>query len=86
MAKILFESNDIRNVAIVGHGSCGKTTLGEAILFKTGATTRFGSTTAGTSTFDFEAEEIKRGGSNATAFAWTEVDGKKINIIDTPGD
>lgn len=86
MAKILFDSNDIRNIALVGHGGCGKTTLGEAILYKTGATSRFGSTVAGTSTFDFEPEEVKRGGSNATAFAWCESGGKKINIIDTPGD
>ena len=86
MAKTLFESSDIRNIALVGHGSSGKTTIGEAILLKTGVTTRFGNTTAGTSTFDFEPEEIKRGGSNATAFAWCEYTGKKVNIIDTPGD
>lgn len=86
MAKMLFDSNDIRNVALVGHGACGKTALGEAILFKTGVTTRLGSTTAGTSTFDFEPEEVKRGGSNASAFAWVEYAGKKVNIIDTPGD
>ncbi|MFA5625338.1 MAG: elongation factor G [Bradymonadales bacterium] len=86
MAKMLFDSNDIRNVALVGHGACGKTALGEAILYKTGVTTRLGSTTAGTSTFDFEPEEMKRGGSNASAFAWVEYAGKKVNIIDTPGD
>ncbi len=86
MAKTLFESSDIRNIALVGHGSSGKTTIGEAILLKTGVTTRFGNTAAGTSTFDFEPEEIKRGGSNATAFAWCEYAGKKVNIIDTPGD
>lgn len=86
MAKTLFDSKDIRNIALVGHGASGKTTIGEAILLKTGVTTRFGSTTAGTSTFDFEPEEIKRGGSNATAFAWCEYAGKKVNIIDTPGD
>ena len=86
MAKTLFESGDIRNIALCGHSASGKTTIGEAILLKTGVTTRFGSTTAGTSTFDFEPEEIKRGGSNATAFAWCEYAGKKVNIIDTPGD
>ncbi len=86
MAKTLFDSSDIRNIALVGHGASGKTTLGEAILLKTGVTTRFGSTVAGTSTFDFEPEEVKRGGSNATAFAWCEYAGKKVNIIDTPGD
>ncbi len=86
MAKTLFESSDIRNIALVGHSASGKTALGEAILFKTGVTTRLGSTTAGTSTFDFEPEEVKRGGSNGSAFAWCEYDGKKVNIIDTPGD
>ncbi|MCL2326427.1 MAG: elongation factor G [Proteobacteria bacterium] len=85
MAKT-YESADIRNIALVGHGACGKTTIGEAILFKTGVTTRFGSTVGGTSTFDFEPEEVKRGGSNATAFAWCDFAGKKVNIIDTPGD
>ena len=86
MAKTLFDSSDIRNIALVGHSASGKTTIGEAILLKTGVTTRFGSTVAGTSTFDFEPEEVKRGGSNATAFAWCEYAGKKVNIIDTPGD
>lgn len=86
MAKTLFDSSDIRNIALVGHSGSGKTSLGEAILLKTGVTTRLGNTTAGTSTFDFEPEEVKRGGSNATAFAWCEYAGKKVNIIDTPGD
>ncbi|MBQ9244595.1 MAG: elongation factor G [Proteobacteria bacterium] len=86
MAKTLYDSNDIRNIALVGHSASGKTTIGEAILLKTGVTTRFGSTVAGTSTFDFEPEEIKRGGSNATAFAWCDYAGKKVNVIDTPGD
>ena len=86
MAKTLFESKNIRNIALVGHGSCGKTSIGEAMLFNTGATTRLGTTTGGTSTFDFEPEEISRAGSIATSFAWTSYEGKKINIIDTPGD
>lgn len=86
MAKTLFESKDIRNIALVGHGASGKTSIGEGILLKTGVTTRLGSTTAGTSTFDFEPEEVKRGGSNGTSFAWCEYSGKKVNIIDTPGD
>ena len=42
MAKTLYDSNDIRNIALVGHSASGKTTIGEAILLKTGVTTRFG--------------------------------------------
>lgn len=86
MAKTTFDPADIRNIVLVGHGASGKTALGEAMLFNTGATTRLGETTAGTSTFDFEPEEHKRGGSIASAFAWTTHNNNKINIIDTPGD
>jgi elongation factor G len=86
MGAKVFSPTDIRNVAIVGHGFCGKTALAEAMLLNAGATTRLGRTDQGTSTFDFEPEEQKRGGSVASAFAWIEVDGKKINVIDTPGD
>ncbi len=86
MAAKVFETADIRNIALAGHGFCGKTSLGEAILFNAGATTRFGRTEAGTSTFDYEPEEQKRGGSIASSFVWLEHKGKKFNIIDTPGD
>lgn len=86
MAAKVFDTADIRNIALAGHGFCGKTSLGEAILFNAGATTRFGRTEAGTSTFDYEPEEQKRGGSIASSFAWLEYKGKKLNIIDTPGD
>lgn len=86
MAKPLFESSKIRNIALLGHGSSGKTSIAEAMLFNTQATNRLGVTTAGTSTLDFEPEEQARGGSIATAFAWVTHKGNKINIIDTPGD
>jgi len=86
MADHLYQPSDIRNIALVGHGFSGKTSLGEAMLFNTGATSRLGSTTAGNGTLDFEPEEQKRGGSIATSLAWVEHDGKKINILDTPGD
>ena len=81
-----YESTDIRNVAFVGHGSSGKTALGEAILFDAGAHNRLGVTRDGTSVLDFEPEERKREGSNGSSFAWVDWNGTKINIVDTPGD
>ncbi len=85
MAKA-FASENIRNIALVGHGSCGKTCLGEAMLFNSGATTRLGVTVEQTSVLDFEPEEHKRAGSIATSLAWLEHGGVKINVLDTPGD
>ena len=81
-----YASSQIRNIALVGHGSCGKTSLAEALLFLTGATSRLGSTLDKTSILDFEPEEQKREGSIATSMAWLEHDGCKINLLDTPGD
>ena len=73
MAKAYTPEN-IRNLALVGHGSCGKTSLGEAMLFNGGATTRLGVTVDQTSVLDFEPEEHKRAGSIATSLAWLEHD------------
>ncbi len=81
-----FSSTQIRNVALVGHGGAGKTSLGEAMLFLSGATGRLGKVDDQTSTLDFEPEEHKRRASIATAFAWMEQEGHKINLLDTPGD
>ncbi|MCP4603856.1 MAG: elongation factor G [Proteobacteria bacterium] len=81
-----YEAKNIRNVCLVGHGGSGKTSIGEAVLFDTGATTRLGSVLDQTSTFDFEPEEIKRQGSISTAFAVAEWNRKKVMLIDTPGD
>ena len=75
----------IRNVAIAGHGSSGKTSLAEALLFKAGATDRLGKVADGNTVCDFDAEEIRRKVSVSSAvapFAWGSV---KINLIDTPG-
>lgn len=82
----VFPSDHIRNIALVGHGGSGKTSLAEAALFVSKATTRLGSVQNGTSTLDFEPEEQKRQGSIATSLAWVEHEGHKINILDTPGD
>lgn len=86
MAVKAFNPTDIRNVVLIGHGGSGKTSLAEAMLFVTGAVSRLGKVADGTSILDFEPEEHKRGSSVATSVAWTEVNGAKINIIDTPGD
>ncbi|MCB9779413.1 MAG: elongation factor G [Alphaproteobacteria bacterium] len=86
MAHPSFSSQDLRNICLVGHGHSGKTSLAEAMLFVGGVTSRLGSVNDQTSLLDFEPEEHKRGSSIATAFAWLEHDGHKINLLDTPGD
>lgn len=75
----------IRNIALTGHSDSGKTSLAEALLFKAGASDRFGKTSEGNTVCDFDPEEIKRKVSVCTAvapFAWGST---KINLIDTPG-
>jgi len=75
----------VRNVALVGHGGSGKTTLAEALLHHTGVVTRMGRVEDGTTVCDTEPEELKRGLSLSLAVAPIERDGFKINLIDTPG-
>src|SRR5499426_3276758 len=75
----------IRNVAFVGHGGVGKTALVEAILFAAGATTRLGRVDDGTTTTDFDPDEIKRKISLNTAVAFCDHQGYRLNLIDTPG-
>lgn len=75
----------IRNVALVGHHGAGKTTLAEALLAATGAIPRRGSVEKGTTTCDFEPEEIARQLSISTALAPFTVNGVKVNLLDTPG-
>ncbi len=80
-----YKYEKIRNVAILGHGSCGKTTLVEALAYTTGVTKRLGSVTDGTTISDYDKEEQKRLFSiSATVvpIIWEET---KINFIDTPG-
>lgn len=81
-----YESKNIRNVALIGHGGSGKTSLGEAVLFDAGTTNRLGSVLEQNSNFDFEPEEIKRGGSITTTMAAVEWKGRKVTLLDTPGD
>jgi len=80
-----FAPEAIRNVALVGHGATGKTTLAEALLVEAGAIPRAGRVEDGTTTCDFEPEEQRRGVSLALALAPFEWKGHKINLLDTPG-
>ena len=75
----------IRNVAFVGHGGVGKTSLVEALLHACGATTRLGKVDDGTTTTDFDPDEIKRKISLNTAAAFCDHKGHRLNLIDTPG-
>ncbi len=81
-----YETTDIRNVALVGHGGCGKTSLSEAILFCAKAIDRLGRVDAGTTAMDFDPDEVKRNISIGSSFFDFEWKKKKINLIDTPGD
>jgi elongation factor G len=75
----------IRNVALVGHGGAGKTTLTEALLHISGAIGRPGRVEDATTVTDFEPEEHKRGLSISAALAPIEWEGHKINVLDVPG-
>ena len=76
---------NIRNVCLVGHSGHGKTTLAEAMLYLTKATSRFGKISDGNTTLDYDKEEIKRGFSISLAVAPITWKNTKINFIDTPG-
>jgi elongation factor G len=76
----------IRNVALVGHRGSGKTSLAEAILFESGVINRLGRVDDGTTVCDFEDDEHERGMSIGAAVTSFEHDGRKVNMIDTPGE
>jgi elongation factor G len=80
-----YATEQIRNIALIAHGGAGKTSLAEAMLFTSGAVTRLGRVEAGTTTTDFDPEEIKRQITVNTSLAPIEWSGAKINILDTPG-
>ena len=80
-----YAPDQIRNIALAGHASKGKTTLLEAMLHLAGATERAGKVADGNTVSDFDAEEKKRHISMASAVASVEYKDKKLNFIDTPG-
>jgi len=80
-----YGTSDIRNIALVGHGGSGKTTLVDAICYIAGSTNRRGSVENGTAHTDFTDEETQHGISINLTVARTEWMGTKLNLIDTPG-
>ncbi|MGI5912916.1 MAG: elongation factor G [Syntrophomonadaceae bacterium] len=81
----VYPTNKIRNIALVGHGGTGKTSLAEAMLYNTGAIKRIGKVDDGNTTADYLPEEIKRKITISTALVPCEYKEHKINILDTPG-
>src|ERR671933_2604631 len=80
------EAGKIRNVAVTGHRGTGKTSLVEAMLYQSGAINRLGSVEQGTTTSDWDEDEQRRQMSLASSLCHLEWQGRKINLIDNPGD
>ncbi len=80
-----YSADKIKNIAFLGHGNSGKSTLASAVLYHSKAIERIGNTSEGTSVFDFDAEEKKRGCSVSTAVYALEKGDVKLNLIDAPG-
>lgn len=81
----VYRSEEIRNIALVGHGGAGKTSLTEAILFNAGAINRMGKVDDGNTASDFTPEEVKRKITISTGVMACEYRGCKLNLLDTPG-
>src|SRR2546427_632128 len=81
----LYEISEIRNLGIIGHGSCGKTSLTSALLFSSGTVNRLGRVDQGNTITDFEEEEIARKVSISSALCHLEWRKVKLNVLDTPG-
>ncbi|HSR67939.1 MAG TPA: elongation factor G, partial [Acidobacteriota bacterium] len=81
----VFDSEEIRNVAVVGHGDTGKTSLVSALLFSSGAINRLGKVDDGNTVTDYDEEEIERKVTISTGLAHCEHKKTKINLLDTPG-
>ena len=80
-----YETKNIRNIALLGHGNNGKTSLAESMLYVTGAIDRLGKVADGNTVCDYDAEEIARQITIATSIAPVSYDGCKINVLDCPG-
>lgn len=81
----VYRTDEIRNVVLLGHGGCGKTSLVEAMAYVSGATNRMGKITDGNTISDFDKEEQKREFSISTTLVPIEWEKAKINVLDTPG-
>jgi elongation factor G len=81
----IYDGENLRNVALVGHADTGKTQLVSALLFAAGMVNRFGKVDDGTSVTDYDEEEVERSFSINAALAYAEWGSVKINFIDTPG-
>ena len=79
-------ADKIRNVALVGHRGSGKTSLNEAILYEAGAVNRLGSVADGTTVSDSASDEKARQMSIASSLASFQWEGRKVNLVDTPGE
>jgi elongation factor G len=81
----MYEGENIRNIALIGHGDAGKTQLVSALLFTAGMVNRLGKVDEGTSVTDYDEEEVQRKFSISASLAYAEWGKTKINFIDTPG-
>ena len=81
----VYKTDKIRNVALLGHGGAGKTTIAEAMAHLTGITSRMGNVTDGNTISDYDKEEIKRKFSISSTVVPVEYNKVKINVLDTPG-
>jgi elongation factor G len=80
-----YKTEQLRNIALIAHGSAGKTSLAEAMIFDAGVTNRLGKVEEGTTVSDYDAEEIRRKISLNTSIIPCEWNGYKVNVLDTPG-
>ena len=81
----VYEASEIRNVALVGHGHAGKTSLAAGLLFTSGATSRLTRADEGNTITDYDEEEIQRKLTISTSLAYAEWKKHKVNLLDTPG-